>query len=716
MPLTVFQLAVPRENEYTPEAAASLFSSLAHLPSSPGIISQLLRGDQASRVSLEIACVGQRIHFFAAVPAEQASYFSSQLAAAYPLAVAAQQQDYLPHWRHLDLHLAQIVQTAPFYYPLRTYRDFRDLDPMAQLLGLMSQAEPEDVYLFQLVIEPAGSGWRRTAESAVAAGVRLPGGETGELPGKTLIAEKLAETGFRVGLKILSNHRDALSQMAGSFGGLARGEGNALSLKRPMKFQKSSWLDGIFNRTLAGAPAHQILTPSELATLWHLPTSDVKVANITWARKILSEPPDNLPISAKLTKKQMRDINFFGRTEKAGALVTFGIKKKDRQRHMYIIGKTGVGKSTLLENLAISDMKKGEGLAFIDPHGDPAESLLNYIPKNRLNDVIYFNPADTDRPVAVNPLQVTNPAQRELVASGIVSIFKKLYAHSWGPRLEHILRNTLFTLTEIPDTTLVDIPSILLEDTYRKTIVSKIKDPVMIKFWHDEFGGMDSKLQSEAIAPILNKVGQFISSPIIRRVISRPHGTIDIEKIMNEGKILIVNLSQGRLGEDNAALLGAMIITQIQLAAMNRVDIPEDKRRDFYLYVDEFQNFATSSFIKILSEARKFRLCLTLANQYLQQIDEDVLAAILGNAGTLLTMLVGAHDAGLLEKEYGGLYTKKDLVELSNYQMIVKLAIGGLTSQPFLATTLPPAKSRNQNRDKVIRLSREHWGYQIREK
>jgi len=377
---------------------------------------------------------------------------------------------------------------------------------------------------------------------------------------------------------------------------------------------------------------------------------------------------------------------------------------------MYIVGKTGTGKSTTIANMAIDDMKKGKGLAVIDPHGDLCEILLDYIPKNRLNHVCYFNPADTQRTIRLNPLEVTNPAQAELVASGIISIFQKLYHYSWGPRMEHILRNTLLTLVNIPNSTLLDITKMLTDKTFREKKLETINDKMLLNFWHHEFDKMAPKFQSEAVSPILNKVGQFVTSPLIRRVLQHPQSTVNLEDFMNHSKILLVNLSQGKLGEDNSALLGAMFITKLQLAAMNRVDIPEEQRKDFYLYVDEFQNFATQSFIKILSEARKYHLNLMLANQYIGQLDIEIQKAIFGNAGTLMSFLVGSQDAYLLHQEFGKSIEDKDLLNLKNFQIMTRLMIDSLSSQPFLAQTLPLPQSKNQNRNKAVKNSQERYG------
>ena len=320
-----------------------------------------------------------------------------------------------------------------------------------------------------------------------------------------------------------------------------------------------------------------------------------------------------------------------------------------------------------------------------------------------------LDPSDIDYPFHLNPLEVKDQALRELVASGIVAIFYKLYHYSWGPRLEYILRNTILTLLHVPQSTLLQVPELLTNEKYREKIVSTMGDQVLKNFWLNEFNKMSPQMRSEAVSPILNKVGQFLSSQTIRNIVGSPVSTIDLESMMNEGKIVIVNLSQGKLGEDNSALLGAMIITKIQLASMNRVYQQETERRDFYLYVDEFQNFATTSFIKMLSEARKYRLDLTLANQYIGQIDEEVQKAIFGNAGSLAAFGVGATDARILAKEFGSKYEEDELVGLGNYHIILKLAIDNHTSTPFSATTLPLPRSRNQNRDKVIRSSRERY-------
>jgi hypothetical protein len=323
--------------------------------------------------------------------------------------------------------------------------------------------------------------------------------------------------------------------------------------------------------------------------------------------------------------------------------------------------------------MAINDLKNKEGMCVIDPHGDLVETLLDYIPSRRINDVIYFDPADKERTVQLNLFEGDNIQHRELIASGIISIFHKLYSYSWGPRLEYILRNALLTLLYSKTANLSNIIDLLTNDRFRERIVDRLEDQVLKNFWLYEFDKMPDRQKTEAIAPILNKIGQFVTSPLIRNVIDANNSSFSIEDAMNQGKIILVNLSQGKLGEDNATLLGAMLITKIQLAAMSRVYQEEKDRKDFFLYVDEFQNFATESFNKILSEARKYRLNLTLANQYIDQIPEDVQKAIFGNCGTIVSFIMGAGDAAVFQKEYGDAYSSEDLVSLSRYQIINKV-------------------------------------------
>ncbi|HPS21533.1 MAG TPA: type IV secretion system DNA-binding domain-containing protein [Candidatus Paceibacterota bacterium] len=408
---------------------------------------------------------------------------------------------------------------------------------------------------------------------------------------------------------------------------------------------------------------------------------------------------------------QNKDITYLGLATYRDKNQLFGIKRKDRRQHVYILGKSGTGKSVFMFNMIIQNIKNGDGVCLVDPHGENVEAVLSAIPPERVKDVVYFNPADPDYHIGFNVLEIADPKYKHLVASGLMGIFTKIWANAWSARMEYILNNAILALLDTPGTTMLGIPRLLVDKDYRQKIISNLKDPVIKSFWVHEYEAWQDKFRNEAIAPIQNKVGQFLSSSIIRNVVGQSKSTINIFDLMNEKKIFLVNVSKGRIGEDNSALLGGMIITKIQLAAMERVRIPEDERKDFYLYVDEFQNFVTDSFASILSEARKYRLNLTVAHQYTAQLVSDkssaVRDAVFGNVGTMVVFRCGAEDADFLEKEFDPEFTPQDIVALPNYKIYLKLMIDGITSRPFSAKTLPPMAEGNPEIEKqVIESSR----------
>ena len=405
------------------------------------------------------------------------------------------------------------------------------------------------------------------------------------------------------------------------------------------------------------------------------------------------------------------EITIFAETNFRNKRTKFGIKSDDRRRHMYIVGKTGMGKTEMLANMAIQDIQRGNGVAIVDPHGEFAERMLDFVPQERINDVIYFNPADLDYPIAFNAIEQVAPEHRHLIASGLMGVFKKIWPDVWSARMEYILHNSILALLEYPGSTLLGVNRILADKDYRNKVLEKITDPTIKSFWANEFAKYPERFREEAVAPIQNKVGQFISAPLIRNIIGQTNTAFNIREIMDKGKILIVNLSKGRIGEDASHLLGALMVTKLQLAAMSRVDVPEKERKDFYLYVDEFQNFATEAFANILSEARKYHLCLTLAHQYITQMDETVRDAIFGNVGTIINFRVGAADAEFLEKEFLPEFNADDLVNLAKWNIYLKLMIDGVASRAFSAATLPPfPKPMKSHKEKIIKASQERYG------
>ena len=390
----------------------------------------------------------------------------------------------------------------------------------------------------------------------------------------------------------------------------------------------------------------------------------------------------------------------------------FGIKEKNRRGHMYVIGKIGTGKSTLLANMVISDMQNGNGLALIDPHGDLAEEVLHFIPKERMEDLIYFNAGDLEYPIAFNLLEKADPEYHHLIAYGFISVFKKIWgpAGFWGLRLEHILRHAVLTLLEYPGSTPLDIPRLLTDKDFRKIVLEKVSHQQVKEFWLFEFEKYSAWMRSEAIAPILNKIGQLLTTIPIRNIVGQKQNSFSIREVMDEGRILIVNLAKGKIGEDSCALLGAMIITQIQLAALSRTNLPEQKRKSFYGFVDEIHSFLTQSFADILSEARKYGLHLVLAHQYIEQLEDNLKAAIFGNVGTLISFRVGAEDAKYLAREFYPEFNESDLVNLPNYYIYLKLMIYGLSSRPFSAVTLPLNNTKTAHYEEVVELSRKRYG------
>jgi len=406
-------------------------------------------------------------------------------------------------------------------------------------------------------------------------------------------------------------------------------------------------------------------------------------------------------------------ITYFAETDARNKRVKFGIKAEDRLRHIYSIGKTGMGKSTMLENMAIQDIQNGEGMAFLDPHGKTADLLLDYIPEHRLKDVIYFAPFDTEYPISFNVMEDVGPERRHLVVSGLMSAFEKIWEDQWSSRMAYILQNTLAALLEYPGATMLSINRMLTDKLYRNKVVDNVKDPTTKAFWTDEFAKYTDKYAAEATPAIQNKVGQFVSNPLIRNIVGQSKSTFDIREIMDKKKIFIVNLSKGLVGENNANLLGSMIVTKIYLAAMSRADAdPKELKKlpNFYLYVDEFQSFANKSFADILSEARKYKLSLNITHQYIEQMDEIVKPAVFGNVGSLVAFRVGAQDAEFLTKQFAPVFSEQDLLNIDNFNAYVKLLINGETSKPFNIKTVPAPKGERNLAERIKENSRNFYG------
>ncbi|OGK62723.1 hypothetical protein A2334_03865 [Candidatus Roizmanbacteria bacterium RIFOXYB2_FULL_38_10] len=722
MPLfSHLQIRNPKEDETPIESATQIFASVLPYPFLPLLKRTLFVHPKT--YAFEIYLINQLVYFYVTTPAVSETLIQSLVTSSFPSSKITKTTDPMEIiFKSKHLSVGEVILNSYSYLPIKTYFDFKDVDPLSALVGFLSKQPPHLKMAVQIVVTPPYFAWQDRAVKAAGLQVYDENALKYTMnPQKMVIMKKATFQGGKVGIRLLAGtntpHFDPMpyvSNLAGTFGSFSLGEGNQFVFKRPIFF-KDWLLKRVKERSLSYFEhKNQILNSQELATLWHPPGILLAgIKNISWGKTLIGEPPENLPVADRATDEEKKSINFFAKTEFRNKDTIFGIKDADRRKHVYIIGKTGAGKSTLIANMAIDDIRKGRGIGIVDPHGDLCETILDFIPKRRLNDVVYLEPFDLERPFSLNVLEIKNKQHKDLISSGIVSIFSKLYKDSWGPRLEYILRNVILTLLETPGSSLPDVLSLLAHADYRKKVVSALTDPVLKSFWEKEFAKMPDRLKAEAISPIQNKVGQFVTSRMIRNIVGKPKSSINLEEIMNSGKILLLNLSQGKLGEDNAALLGAMLITQIQLAAMNRSFMKEEERKDFFLYVDEFQNFATTSFIKILSEARKYRLALTLTNQYIEQLEEDIERAIFGNVGTLISFVVGARDAYALSKEFGELYEESDLVALGKFETVMKLSIDNMTSAPFPAITLPLPALQNNNREAIIRLSKEKYGRKV---
>ncbi|MDO8472011.1 MAG: type IV secretion system DNA-binding domain-containing protein, partial [bacterium] len=545
--------------------------------------------------------------------------------------------------------------------------------------------------------------------SAVGAGeskpVELAGPVVEALGG---IENKATKLGYEVIMRVVSisdnelNAKTRIQSVLGAYKQFNTTNMNGFSGKEISINDTKNWL-AFINRSFE--KKSNIFNTEELASVYHFPNMSVETPNLTWAGSRKSEAPVNIPIKGEYDDNQ---LTLLGKTDFRNTEREFGIKLIDRMQHVYIIGKSGGGKSKLMLNMIRDDIMEGRGVIVVDPHGELADEVIAIVPPARLDDVIVFDPADREFPIAFNLLEQVGEDFKGMVASGFVGIFKKIFGFSWGPRLEHILRNTVLALLDYPESTMLSIPKMLTEKGFREKVIDYIKDPVIQDFWVNEFSGMDQKFQSEAVSPILNKVGQFLSTPTIRNIVGQKKSALNIRTVMDRQQIMIVNLSRGKIGEDNAALMGAMMITKVQLAAMSRADVVLEERPACFLYVDEFQNFATESFAVILSEARKYNLGLTLAHQYVAQMPEEVRDAVFGNVGTLISFRIGAPDAEALTKELKP-FEADDLVNLEKYHIYIKLLIDGIAPPAFSAMTLTPPELDNQYREQIINQSRQKY-------
>ena len=737
-------LEIPKANDKSELAAEQLFASLHGILRDKDEL-KLNNGAQ-EHLSFEIASVNGQIRFYVWVPRSLRSFVEGQIYSQYPtVQIRKADEDYISHEKeHSVVYSSEITLTGSEMLPIKTFQNF-EVDPLAGITGALAKLEStgEEVWI-QILARPIADEWHKASDfwiksvkkgkssiigadnltwiSGILRAFWAPPeagkgtGSTKELSDrdKTRISEaekKATKLGYQVKIRLVYlgditvNARLRMQAIVGTFKQFNNTNLNGCKMSGAsfIKEDLTAYRNRSFN------DHGYILNIEELASVFHLPHTNVETPNVVWASSKTAEPPAKLPI---ITGNIAIDENIsaFGMTNFRGINHQFGMLRSDRSRHVYIIGQTGAGKTGTLALLALSDIFHGHGYAIIDPHGDFAIDNMRFIPGSRLQDVVYFNPADTANPLGFNPLEVTNPNQKTNISSEVIGVLKRMFGESWGPRLEYILRYTLLALLDRPSTTMLDITRMLTDKKFRAETLSYCQDTVVLNFWNVEFASWNDKFVAEAISPVLNKVGAFTANPIIRNIIGQPKSTFNIREIMDEGKILIVNLSKGLIGEDNAAILGAFLVTKIQLASMSRSDIERiEDRRPFYLYVDEFQNFATDSFATILSEARKYGLNLTVANQYISQMSENVRDAVFGNVGTMISFRVSADDAPILAKQFEPQFEPNDLLQMHNRNFVINMVIKGEKAPAFNATTLTLPIPQIDNTAAIIENTRRNY-------
>jgi hypothetical protein len=712
---TLLLVEIPRTNDKNELSAEQMFASLHGI----------LRGrkdlreykEHQEHIGFEIISVGRKIQFYVWTPTALKTFVEGQVYAQYTDAQIIEldpDHDYshaIPSNYHVKVTEVGLIDDQTL--PIKTFPTF-DVDPLAAITATLAKLDSNDEMLgMQILARPIDDNWHRAAQQKISAiegrkkilslqfwaqmsrSLWQPPEETSDIKNEIsdrdktrikAIEEKSQKLGYHVKIRLLyacPQSMESVSRLKfqALLGALKQFNTTNLNGFKQLT-KKSTSFEQFKDRDFSDRGF--ILNIEELASLYHLPHSNVETPNIVWARSRTGEPPSNLTVY----QEGDHTISPIGKTTFRGEHQIFGLNREDRGRHVYIIGQTGVGKSGLLELLVAADVTSDHGFALIDPHGDLAVSTLARIPAERQKDVIYFNPADVDFPIGFNPFEYSGESQKTLVASEIVGSLKKMF-ESWGPRLEYILRYTILSLLEYPDATMLDITRLLTDSKFQKKVVSYVTDPVVKNFWNKEYASWNEKYRTEAVAPVLNKVGAFTANPIIRNIVGQPKSGFNIRQIMDEGKILVINLSRGLIGEDNAAILGSLLVTKIQLAAMSRADIVElSDRRQFYLYVDEFQNFATDSFATILSEARKYGLNLTVANQYISQMSPEVRDAVFGNVGSVISFRVSPDDAKSLQQYFEPQFEASDLIQLHNRDFLANITLNSEKTVPFSAVTI----------------------------
>lgn len=732
-----------------PLAAEQLFSVIH------GIIKE---EGEINHFSFEIFVQNEKIKFVVATPSHLSSHIESQIYAQYPNAQINRINDYASDISNYQyVKGSSIVLSKKEYLPILTFRNF-EVDPLSAITSSLSQVKENEGLAIQILIKPRPDNWQMEGYNAVAKIRKKEFSETKPkefflfrfikwilkiilliltriLVGSSSASEKdvkkdqkvitgltqseevtvagienkLTRSGFDSYIRVISysNNQEDLQQnyesCIATFKQFSRT--NLNSFQEVKEIDKNLLIEDFVARKLDLNKSY-ILNTEELASIYHLPSVTVDIPNIDWAALKQAEIPDNLPTE---------NCVLIGKATYRNKTIEFGIKDgNDRLRHMYMIGKTGTGKSSLFLSMIIQDILKGNGVGVIDPHGDLIKEILDYIPDERIKDVVLVDPSDFDRPVGINIMQLEEGESIDRAAAEIVNSFKAIFAESWGPRLEYILRNSVKAIMSVEGTTILGIKRVLEDDDYRKFILTQLKDPVLKKFFEKEFNEFKSnnKLKTESISPIQNKIGPFETIEIIRNILCQRSSTINFTDIMSSKKIFLFNLSKGMLGDDVKNLFGSLIVSKLQSTILKRSNLPIEDRPPFYLYIDEFQNFTTDTFESILSESRKYGLGLYITHQFIEQLSDKLKAAVTGNVGTMVTYSLGSRDAVTMKEVFAPYYDEVDIQSLPNFNIITKMIVDGTTTKPFTAEIIKPwlRFQKTGNRDKIIEFSRNTYG------